>query len=470
MSDLPALTYNVALKLIFAIQVGLSLLLIGCGSVSGPEYQTPDTPNKTKWTSESLNADEVIRRDWWKNFGNPVLDSLIQKALENNLDLKVLAARVDLAESAIKQSSATRLPTLDAAIGSTMQGYKGLDTNVQQSYATAVGWELDIWGKLKKGVQAQEAAYQASEADWRAGYLELASNVAAAYFQVSQYDEQIEAQQHAVENADTILAIFRNLYAEGIIPQTQILQQQAELNRLNADLIELQRMRTLGVNTLATLTGTPAGDLQLPQQSMSDALPLIEVPAGLPSDLIARRPDLKAAEFRVLQAYHLEGQARLAKLPSIRLTSNFGSTSGALTDLLKGWNFGLTPTSTIPIFDPNVRARHRVSKAQAQVTQEEYRATVIRSFEEVEAALVNLSSHRQQHIEFRTRLSSLEMVSEQVQAQLREGMVSQLQLLESQRSVLAARLALVANHAQVLSDTVLLYKALGGGWTAEDYE
>ncbi len=447
--------------LLFAM---ILLMSGGCGNLSGPDYQAPTAPGKTTWSSDNLVLDEVIRPDWWKSFQNPVLDRLITKAIENNADLSVLAARVDLAEASISQANATRLPTLDAAIGSTVQGFKGADASNQQSYSTAIGWELDIWGKLKKDVKAQKAAVQASEAEWRAGYLELVSNVADAYFTLSQYDEQIQSQEAALENGERVLVIYQSLYKEGMIPQTQLVQQQAETNQLQKDLIELQRLRRLAENSLATLTGTPAGDLYLPAQKMRDSVRLIDVPAGLPSDLLKRRPDIVAAEYRVLQAHHLLGQAQLAKLPSIRLTSNFGSTSSALSDLLNGWNFGVTPISTIPIFDPNVRARARVSKAQAQLSEEEYRRAVIRGFEDVENALVNLSSRKLQHAELESRHAKLNMVSQQINLQLREGMVSQLDVFESERSLLAAQLALIANHRQILSDTVVLFKALGGGW------
>ncbi len=446
-------------------------------NLAGSDYQRPDTTTKSQWSAQqkrsdkqqgsdkTVEADEVIRPDWWKNFDNTVLNQLITTALANNLDLAVLTARIGTAEASIDQANAARLPSIDAALGANLQTSEGADAAHQYSYATAVGWELDIWGKAKKGVEAQQAAYRASEAEWRAGYLELIANVAESYFQVSQFDEQIESQQTALENSERILTIYRSLNAEGVIPKTRVLQQQAESNQLRNDLFELQRLRKLSLNALATLTGTPAGELQLPTQNLSD-LPLIKVPAGLPSDLLSRRPDIIAAEYRVLQAHQLQGQARLAKLPSINLTSNIGNTSAALTSLLKSWAFGLASTASIPIFDPNVQSRIKGSEAQARVAEEEYRSTVIKAFEEVENSLVNLESHRQQSKELSARQEQLKIVSEQFQAQAREGMISQLELFESERSLLAAELARLSNHRQILVDTVVLYKALGGGWPA----
>jgi outer membrane protein TolC len=189
-----------------------------------------------------------------------------------------------------------------------------------------------------------------------------------------------------------------------------------------------------------------------------------EVPGGLPSQLLKRRPDIVAAEYRVLETYDLTGQAKLAQLPSISLTGRGGTSSFALTDLLKTFTFGLLPSINFPIFDPGVKARIKTSEAQAQVTEQEYRRTVMAAFEEVENALVNLDSHKKQRVELQQQVDQLRVVAEQTDAQRREGLASQLEVFEVERSLLSAQLALLANHQQILSDTVTLYKTLGGGW------
>ena len=261
------------------------------------------------------------------------------------------------------------------------------------------------------------------------------------------------------------MLIYESWFKEGIASKANMLQQQAESNQLRNDFIELQRLRTLTENALATLLGIPAGDMQVPVGDLSDTVKAVVVPAGLPADLLSRRPDIIAAEYRVLQAHELVGQARLARLPSIGLTANSGSTSLAFGDLLKTFTLGLAPTISLPIFDPNVKSRIKVNTAQSKVVEEEYRRTVIRAFEEVENSLVNLDSRKQQALQLAERRDKLHIVSEQVRAQLAEGMVTQLQVFESERSLLSAELALLQNHQQILTDTVVLYKALGGGWS-----
>jgi outer membrane protein TolC len=208
----------------------------------------------------------------------------------------------------------------------------------------------------------------------------------------------------------------------------------------------------------------PAGEFIVPPGRLQQTVQLPPVPAGLPSQLLERRPDIVAAEFRVLEAYDLVGQAKLAQLPSISLTGRGGSASFALTDLLKSFTVSLLPSINLPIFDPSVKARIKTTKAQSEVAEQQYRRTVIGAFEEVENALVNLDAHRRQRVELEQQVAQLETVAQQFAGQLREGVVSQLDVFESERSLLSAQLALLANHQQLLSDTVTLYKAMGGGW------
>jgi NodT family efflux transporter outer membrane factor (OMF) lipoprotein len=453
-----------------ATLVAAVLLCAACGNLAGPDYKRPETPLKTTWSdqrTDGVSAAETIRPDWWRNFEDPYLDALMAQAISNNYDLQVLAARAGVAEAAIGQANAARLPTVDASLGARQQGAQGRDTTQAYSQAGAIGWELDIWGKLKKGVQAQEADFKASEADWRAGYLMLAADLSSTYFQIRQFDEQIDRQRLALKRNQSIAMIYLSLHEEGVVPKTAVLKQQAEVDGLENDLLELQRLRALSENALATLTGTPAGELRVPLGHLSATVEFIAVPAGLPSSLLSRRPDIVAAEYRVLQAYELEGQARLARLPSISLTAGSGTTSTALSSLLSTWTFGLSQVVSIPIFDPAVQARLKVSEASARVAENEYRAAVIRAFEDVENALVNLASRREQRQELMEQSEKLRIVAQQVEAQLSEGIVSQLEVLEAERSVLAAEQQLLLNQQQILGSTIQLYKALGGGWPPE---
>jgi len=451
--------------------LAVAALLSACADVSMKPYQTPDMPSKDAWSSQQnlpVKPAVIIEQDWWKQFRDPYLDGLVSRALAGNYDLKILAARTKVAQAGIEEARAGALPTLDAGAGASFEKSTGQPFSKQFNLATQVNWDIDIWGKTAKGVEAQTAEFKASEADWRAGYLTMVSDVSTTYFQILQFDEQIRQQKQALEKNKQILATYEAMLQNGLVPQTRVLQQRAELNRLSKDLIELDRLRAVSGNALATLLGTPAGEFKVPQGSLTQRVALPVVPEGLPSQLLKRRPDVVAAEYRVLEAYNLVGQAKLAQLPSISMTGHGGTASFALSSLMKSFTFGLMPSINFPIFDPGVKARIKTSQAQSEVAEQTYRRTVIGAFEEVENALVNLDAHRRQRMELQEQSDRLTIVAAQVEAQLKEGLVTQLEVFEAERTLLAAQLALLAIHQQILADTVTLYKALGGGWPPVD--
>jgi outer membrane protein, multidrug efflux system len=442
-------------------------MLCGCADVRMAEYQRPDTPAKSSWSRPSegsVSAAEAVSQHWWTEFRDPYLDSLVAKAISGNFDLKILAARIDVANAQIAEVRAGAQPSADLGAGASFEKSTGQKFTKQFSLGTQVNWDIDIWGKVEKGVQAQTAEFRATEADWRAGYLTLVANVSTTYFQMLQLDEQIEQQQQALEKNQRILGIYVTMRDNGLMPGTQVLRQRAEINRMNKDLLELRRSRSLAENALATLIGVPAGEFKVKASRLQERVQLPAVPAGLPLDLLARRPDVVAAEFRVLESHDLVGQAKLAQLPSVSLTGRGGSASFSLGNLLKSFTFGLMPSINLPLLNPGIKAHVKTSEAQTKVAEQDYRRTVIAAYEEVENALVSLDAHRQQNEELQRQVDQLKQVSAQTDAQLRAGMISQLEVFETERSLLAAQLSLLASHQQVLTDTVTLYKALGGGW------
>jgi NodT family efflux transporter outer membrane factor (OMF) lipoprotein len=447
----------------------LLLLLCACASVSTPEYQTPDVPAKNEW-SESLGAESAIEADWWRRFGDPYLEELVQTAIDGNADLRVLAARSDVAKAYISQAQSGLFPSIAAgtSTSTTVAGQSPSIDATQYGTGAEMSWELDIWGKTRKGVAAQKAAYQASLADWRAGHLALASDVAIAYLQLRMLDEQILRQQQSIGRGDEILSIYSEMHAQGLAPQTNMLQQSAELSRQKASLIDLRTSREMAVNGLATLLGIPAGNLQIPNTVSLMEIEPVAVPAGLPSEILVRRPDIVAAEYRLLQACNLESQARLAQLPSVGLTGVGGTAALDLGDMVRTWTGGLSSFVRFPVFDANVRAQIRVSDAQVSVAEDEYRVVVMQAFEEVENALTSVSGRKMQSVELEHRRASLATAEQDVQAQLDLGLVSYLDVLEGQRSMLDAEQQLLINRWQTLMDTVALYKAVGGGWPPED--
>ncbi|MGB5252300.1 MAG: efflux transporter outer membrane subunit [Sedimenticolaceae bacterium] len=448
----------------------LAALLVAC-DVKAPEYVRPDTPVKDTWqgaAAQPPSARDTIQPDWWRGFDSAYLDELVNKAIENNVDLRILAARMGVARAGVEQVSAVGKPNVQLGAGVDYTEHSQVSgSTTQYSLASTVDWELDIWGKFAAGAEAQEAEVNATEADWRAGYLSLVADVASAFFLIRQLDEQLARQQQSLAQNQDILGIYENRYREGLVPRTALLQQRSEVKRLTQEQLELLRLRQTTENSLATLLGEPAGEYKVPTGRLMTQLSLMDVPTGLPSTLLNRRPDIIAAEYRAIRSVKLVGQARLAQLPSIGLTARRGTASFELSSLLKAWTFGLSPSIQLPMFDPNVKARIKVSEAEAKVAEEEYRAVVMQAFEEVENALITLHSRKQQRAELLERLDYLNEVAKQNRAQLSAGIISQLELFESERTLLAVEQEVLQNYHQILIDTVLLYKALGGGWPAE---
>lgn len=443
--------------------------LVSCSYLAGPQYKQPDMPAKTEWSNDfysRISAAEAIRPDWWIGFGDPYLNQLILMSIQGNFDLKVLAARIEVAGAGIGAEKTALLPRLTGTTGANISK-SGDTTSKEFSQSFSLNWEIDIWGKARKGIKAKKADYKASEADWRAGFLTLVANVASRYFDIRQFDEQIARQENALETNRKLLNIYKAQYKEGLIAHTELLSQKAEVTRLEQALVELHRQRDVAELQLTTLLGIPAGNFQVPAAYLSDTVQAMDVPVGLPSDLLRRRPDIIAQEYAVLSAYELVGQARLAQLPTISLTGSAGSTSSLLSNLLKAWTYGLSPSINIPIFDPNIRAAIKTTKASAHVAEETYRATVMKAFEEVETALVDLHSRKAQKKLLEEQIKDLIVVRNVRHQRLKEGLVSQLEVFETERSLLSAQLEVLQLHKQILADTVTLYKALGGGWPKE---
>jgi NodT family efflux transporter outer membrane factor (OMF) lipoprotein len=439
-------------------------LLCGCADVRLAEYQRPDVPTKSSWSEPPVSAAATISPQWWQEFRDPELDILVARAVAGNFDLKVLASRIEVANAQVAEVRAGAQPSVDVGAGASFEKTTRLRSVRQTNVGTQVNWDLDIWGQVSKGVQAQTAEFRATEADWRAGYLTLVASVSTTYFQIRQLDEQLERQQRALIKSRQILGILETMHRNGLAPDTQVMRQRAEINRLTKEELELRRFRSLAEHALATLVGVPAGELKVQSARLQDRVQIPTVPAGLPLDLLARRPDVVAAEYRVLQAHNLVGSAKLAQLPSVSITGRAGMAAFSLGDLLRSFTVSLLPSINLPVFNPAIKARIVTSEAQVKEAENGYRATVIAAYEEVENALVNLDAHRRQQEELRLQVDHLERVAAQTQVQLTAGLITQLEVFENERSLLAAQLDLLASHQQVLSDTVTLYKALGGGW------
>lgn len=450
------------------------IAITGCGTIQGPAYQRPDVPDKPQWSQlegRELTTSEVIQPDWWHGFGDPYLTQIIQRAIDEGLDMRIAALRLDKAGIQLGKDRFSATPKVALSPADTIargkrDSEKSKTTRDTESLGAALSWELDIWGKIRKDLQAADARYRATEMDWRAAQLALIASVAERYFQIRQFDEQIAQQIASKQQAEQLLGIYQAQHLEGMVPETRIRSQKAEISSLQNRLLEMQRGRTESELKLATLLGVPAGELTVPVGKLRDSVRLIEMPEVLPADVLSRRPDVLKAEYGVLQAHHLVGKARLARLPTFSLTGAAKTGTSFVSTVVNTWTFGLA-ASWQGLFDRDLAMDVKLNEAEVKISREEYRKTVLEAFEEVEIALLNLNARQQQIKELESQVADLQVVRNVQDARLREGLVSQLEVFDTERSLLGAQQEILSTYQQLLTDTVTLYKALGGGWESE---
>jgi len=464
---------SLAIRLSFFVAMALSACSVG------PEYERPALQENKAWGERgaaALAPSRVIEMDWWTGFGDPYLDKLVKEAISGSFDLKILLGRIQEAGATIKGARAGLMPTLDLSTGMEFKRSDqvrdmrtGRFKTGDEQQATGQGslsWEMDMWGKKRREYAATKAEYEASQADYRAGYLKLVSELAQAYFQIRQIDEQSDLTDKFYKEHQQIATIYQNQYAEGLIPEWKVLRQEAEVKRLKQEVLELERVRKRLEHRIAILLGRPPGDLKVPSADLRGNLKPVKVPVGLPSDLLSRRPDIVAAEYRLIKATHNVGAAEAARLPSFGLTGKGSLASETLKGLLTGtWALSIAPAVTMPLFDGGSRKADVAAKeARAQVTQEVYRKTVMTAFEEVENALVNLESRQKQKAVLQEKLDGLKQIRSQTTAKFELGLISQLEVLDIERELYASEKSLLEMHRYLLDDTVALFKAVGGGW------
>lgn len=457
----------------------LGLALTACQV--GPEFQRPGLEGlaeKQAWSQsqeQRLASAQSVERQWWTNFQDGYLNGLLEEATTRNLDLHILMGRIREAGANLQRSEAELMPQLNLAseagvtrsVPDASVSRQPVETRSFSSQMV-LSWELDLWGKKRRQALASEAGYKAKQAEYRAGYLKLVSEVCLAYFEIRQLDEQLGLTEAFLAQSQRIRDIYQSQARAGLVPATHVLRQEAEVNSLTENLLELRRRRQVLVNRLSTLIGRPAGRFQVLPGSLRQGLHLVEVPAGLPSQIMARRPDIIAAEYYVLESTHSVAVAEAAKLPSITLTGRGGLVSASIGALLGSWSLGLLPALSMPLFDAGLsEAQVKQRQAQLEVAADQYRKTVLEAFEEVENALANLAARRRALVVIQRKADGLEQIRAQTEARLQHGLISQLEVLDLERELFAARVAQLDNYRLLLDDTVTLYKALGGGWPPE---
>jgi multidrug efflux system outer membrane protein len=455
-----------------AAALALGLALTGCAL--GPDYRRPAVPAPGGWR-DGAAADPGSLADlpWWSLFEDPELRRLVAAALEANKDLRIAVARVDQARAQLGVARAAQFPQIDAGASATTNRFSDNvlprdQGGVTDLYSTTVdlNFELDIWGRLRRGTEAARAELLASEDARHAVVMTLVSDVAATYFQLRQLDLELETTRRNVGSRQNSLQLVRDRFEAGITSALDLRQAEAELASTTAQIPDLERQLAQTENRLSILLGRNPGGVTRGRPLVDQTMPPT-IPAGLPSVLLERRPDIRQAEASLAAANARIGVAKAAFFPQISLTGFFGLESVALSDLFTGpsrvWQFG--PTLTVPIFNAGRNLGNlRLTEARQQEALVRYEQTIQQAFREVEDALIAHRKAREALAEQRLAVAASREALSIAETRYTSGLTSYLDVLDAQRTVLAAEVAESRTLLAQLVAVVQLYRALGGGW------
>ncbi len=452
----------------------ICLALTGCSFI--PKYNRPAAPIAPSWpgsaANQSIPASLTAAADigWDKLSSDPRLNKLIELALNNNRDLRVAVLNVDLLRAQYRIGLARIIPGIDATGKDTQQRdfVKGEGLN-SSKYSLEVGitsYELDLFGhvrSLKK--QALENLF-ATEETRKSAQIALVAEVATQYFAERAFDAQLAQTQKTLESVDAYYKLIKSTYDIGNTSELDLRTAEAQVQTAKANVANYQRQHSQAENALVLLIGQllPA---DLPPPQTFDAQKIVtDIPAGLPSDLITRRPDILAAEHKLKGANANIGAARAVFFPKITLTANGGVASAKLTDLFSGtsvWSF--SPQISMPIFDGGANAASLdVAKISKSIEITHYEKAIQTAFREVADALTARDSYVAQMDAQQALVKALQQRYDLADVRYRNGVDNYLTVLTAQQNLYSAQQELIQAQLAQISNLVTLYKALGGGW------
>jgi multidrug efflux system outer membrane protein len=460
----------------------LRYLLLGAGLLAGcaigPDYKRPhvDAPQGFRFQDAAPQAmSDLANTAWWQQFRDPVLDELIAVALRENKDVQIAASRIDLF---LGQYASTR-SLLFPQVGANLGGRRGrpaagtlgpLADPVQDEYeaSLSVSWELDLFGKRRRETEAARAQVLASEEGRRATILTLVSQVASSYIGLRELERELQIARETTASREASYRLFKDRFEGGTVSELELSQTQS---LWEASLVEIPRLESLigqQENAISILLGRNPGPIRASQPLQALVLP--PVPAGLPSALIERRPDLRQAEQQLVAANALIGAARAQYFPTISLTGLLGYISKDFSDLFSGstkvWSYGLAASA--PIFTGGgIAGQVRQAEAQQREALLGYQRAIQVAFREVSDALLAHAKSRDQ-LGFQEReLRTLRNYLELARLRYDEGYTSYIEVLDAERTLFEAEVAYTQTQSQVYASLVDLYKAMGGGWVLE---
>jgi len=442
-------------------------LLAGCAV--GPDYQRPDAPTAAAFKelqgwSPARPADSVPRGPWWRIYQDPLLDQLEAGIDIGNQNLRAYEAAYRQARALVREARASFYPTLGVTGSGTRQRAGGKITTVP-AVEGDLSWELDLWGKVRRQVESDEAAAQASAAELAATRLSAQAELATDYFELRYQDSLTRLLAETVEAYQRSLTITRNQYGVGVVSRSDVITAETQLKSAQASLIAAGIARAQYEHAIALLIGRPPSELTIPPAPLPEAVPA--VPVGLPSALLQRRPDIAQAERTLQEQNALIGVKTAAYFPDITLSASFGYSggSGALFTLPNQvWSFAASGTQSL--FDAGSRSA-AVDAARAAYEQSvaTYRQTVLTAFQDVEDGLSGLRILAEQA---RAQAEAVAAANEAVRITLNEyraGTTTYTTVATAQATALTNQQTALQIQRDRLTTNVSLVRALGGGWS-----
>ena len=458
-------------------RICLALVLLGTGCTLGPDYARPELPLPENWRQMATpEQDSLANKPWWELFQDPELVRLIETALAENKDLKIAVERIEEARAYYGISKSALYPQLDAyasaaRVRATKNGIPALPAGVDTegsvyTLGASAFWELDFFGRVRRSNEAQLAQLYASEQSRRAVVLALVADVARVYVELRELDDRLAISKRTLQSRVEYEQLARDRFEGGKTSELDWRQAEAEMHRTEAFVHDFEQLVTQKENELSALLGRNPGAITR-GKSLDDVVVPPAVPAGLPSALLERRPDLRAAEEELAAATARIGSAKALLYPSIAITGSFGWESSELGDLLdspsQSWSIGANLLQ--PIFNGGLnRRRVDVSESQQRQALYTYERAVLQAFREVEDQLVALRQSGVRLQSERGRLTAERKVLELAELRYRGGVSDYLEVLDAQRSLFNAELDAVSARRDELVALIQLYKALGGGW------
>lgn len=462
-------------SILTSLVLAIAMLVGGCATLV-PPLPTAEPQTRAAWplpsttaaeTSTSSPAARATDIGWRDFFVDPQLEELVARALANNRDLRVAVLNVERGRAQYRIQRADRLPSL--GVSASLERSGG-DMPVAQSYTAGVGlaaFELDLFGHVRNLSQAALQDYLAQEETQRAAQLSLIAEVANAYLTLAADQELLQLAQATFEAHETSLDLAEKRHQVGSASALDVSQVRTQAEAARTDIARYTGQVALDTNALNLLVGTPVESGLLPARLSDGVTGLAPLPAGLPSDVLLRRPDVRAAEHRLLAANANIGAARAAFFPSITLTGNIGAASSALSGLFEGgthvWSFA--PSINLPIFQGGrLRAGLGMARADRDIALAQYEQSIQAGFRDVADALALTTTLARQRQSQQALVEAATQAEALSKARYHAGRDSYLTQLDAQRTLYAAQSGMVAVQLAEQTNRIALYRVLGGGW------